>query len=83
MNKSIAELTKEMDDTDNPVTKSVIKDIICSRALELEKECKYLLSFAPKSSVPKGLSPFFYHTLSYESDCLLQLKVDEIEESFN
>jgi len=38
MNKSIAELTKEMEDTDNPVTKSVIKDIICSRALDIEWE---------------------------------------------
>ena len=83
MNKSIAELTKEMNSTDNPVTRSVIKDIICSRALELEKGCKYLLSFAPKGPVPKGLSPFFYHSLSYEGDCLLQSKVDGIEESFN
>ena len=83
MNKSIAELTEEMNATDNPVTRSVIKDIICSRALELEKGCKYLLSFAPKGSVPKGLSPHFYHTRSYESDCLIQSKVNEIEESFN
>ena len=42
MNKSIAELTKEMEDTDNPVTKSVIKDIICQRALKVEN----LLSLA-------------------------------------
>ena len=39
---------------------------------------KFLLTFAPKGEVPKGLAPMFYHTLDYEKEVELQNRINEI-----
>ena len=44
------------------------------------EDAKLLLSFAPKDC-PKGLGPTFYHTLSYEGDKELQVRIDRIREA--
>ena len=60
-----------------------------ARIEELEKasewvsvdDIKLLLSFAPKDkpeSVPKGLNPMFYFTLSYEGDYDIAVKLKNI-----
>jgi hypothetical protein len=42
--KTIKQLYEELEQTENPVTKSVLRDIICSRALEIEVEHLKLLN---------------------------------------
>lgn len=47
-------------------------------------DVKFLLSFAPKDkpeSVPKGLNPMFYHTLSYEGDYDITIRLEKIRRS--
>jgi hypothetical protein len=41
--KTIKQLYEELEQTENPVTMSILKDIICSRALEMEGEYLKLL----------------------------------------
>jgi hypothetical protein len=41
--KTIKQLYEELEQTENPVTKSSLRDIICSRALEIEVEYLKLL----------------------------------------
>lgn len=38
------------------------------------------LSFAPKAPVPQKLAPMFYHTLSYNGDVELQVKINGARE---
>ena len=52
-----------------------------AEALKLEAALELALSFAPKGPVPKDLPPMFYHTLSYEEEVKLQVRVDEAREA--
>jgi hypothetical protein len=45
-----------------------------------EKEVKIINNFLPSGTVPKGLCPTFYHTLSYETDVALQNTIDAIRD---
>lgn len=45
-----------------------------------ESEVRMILNFLPKGDVPKGLSPTFYHTLSYEGDLAIQDAVNELRD---
>jgi len=61
-------------------------DIAVDRIVELEaklaaanRDIKFLLSFAPNGSTPKGLDPTFYHTLTYEGDVKLQERINAID----
>lgn len=45
--------------------------------IEKQREAGKLLgSFAPKGPVPEGLDITFYHTLSYESEVILQDRIN-------
>ena len=47
----------------------------------MSSDIKFLLSFAPKETadeLQKGLSPMFYHTLTYEGDLELHKRLDRI-----
>ena len=50
-----------------------------NRIKDLEKDCKYLLAFAPFGYVPDGLSPMFYKTGTYEGDTEMAERVKEIQ----
>jgi hypothetical protein len=43
-------------------------------------EINLILNLLPKSPVPKGLDPTFYHTLTYEGDVRIQEIADGLRE---
>lgn len=45
-----------------------------------ERQIKILLNLIPSGSVPEGLDPTFYHTLTYDGDAKLQKDFDAIRE---
>lgn len=51
------------------------------RCEKLVEAAELGLSFAPKGEVPKGLDPTFYHTLEYETEVVLQKRIDDAREA--
>jgi len=52
----------------------------------LERDVKFLLSFAPEDKpedVEKGLSPEFYHSLSYDSEVEIAVRIQGIRDQLN
>ena len=50
-----------------------------NRINELEKDCKYLLSFAPHRYPPEKMSPMFYKTGTYEGDVEISERIKKIK----
>ena len=46
------------------------------RIEELESALRVTLSFCPSGYVPSGLDPTFYHTLNYEKEVELHIRLD-------
>ena len=46
------------------------------RIEELEASLRLTLSFCPSGYVPSGLDPTFYHTLNYEKEVELHIRLD-------
>lgn len=45
-----------------------------------ETEIRIINNFLPSGTVPKGLDPTFYHTLSYDKEVALQNTIDAIRD---
>lgn len=65
-----------------------LKGLIKTHVILSIRDAKLLLSFCPTEAdkIPKGLSPEFYHTLSYDKEHEVVSRVDEIKamiEAFN
>lgn len=71
--------------TDNPaMLKHHIKAAKLNKPIELTRaEVRLMLSFCPSGDVPKGLSPEFYHTLSYEKECEINDQLNIIRNKVN
>lgn len=59
--------------------------MICNSQYNKISDMEFLLSFTPfaiDEGLPKGLSPEFYHSLSYEGDVKIAKRIKDIREKY-